>query len=85
MLIPGGTGGTDPTSLPRDRFCGQVSFQIKFKRQLHYIIKGFAIGFHCTLKVDFGLRGCWLLQALGYCPDAACSASELGPVSQFSS
>ena len=24
MLIPGGTGGTDPTSLPRDRFCGQV-------------------------------------------------------------
>jgi len=41
VLIPGGTGGTDPTSLPRDRFCGQ---------------------------------------ALGYCPDAACSASELGPV-----
>ena len=34
VLIPGGTGGTDPTSLPRDRFCGQVLFFIKFKIKL---------------------------------------------------
>jgi len=24
LLIPGGSGGTDPTSLPKDRFCGQA-------------------------------------------------------------
>ena len=24
VTIPGGTGGTDPTSLPKDRFCGQA-------------------------------------------------------------
>ena len=25
VLIPGGTGGTDPTSLAKDRYCGQVT------------------------------------------------------------
>ena len=34
-------------------------------------------------QVKFGeFVGSLYLQALGYCPDAACSAKELGPVSK---
>ena len=69
-------------------FADRFFFQIKFKRQLQYIIKRkiwikfcnwFSLYFKSRLWIER------LLQALGYCPDAACSASELGPVSQFSS
>ena len=44
-----------------------------------------SLGFYCASRdqVNFGkFVGSLCLQALGYCPDAACSAKELGPVSK---
>ena len=83
MIILGGTGGTDPTSAPKDRFCGQVLRKdqktiliwksIRSRGNYNLVMGVLSLRFKiCKPKI--------YSQALGYCPDATCSPKELGPV-----
>ena len=56
MLIPGGTGGTDPTSLPRDRFCGQVFSSDQIQKKTYEALQWTALVFYLASidQVKFG-------------------------------
>ena len=88
MIILGGTGGTDPTSAPKDRFCGQV-----LRKDQKTILIWKSIRSRGNYNLVMGVLSLWFKiskpkiysQALGYCPDATCSPKELGPVNDFAS
>ena len=67
VLIPGGTGGTDPTSLPRDRFCGQVLFRDQIQKTTTLYNKRFCNWFSLYFKSRLWIErllvvaGSWLL------------------------